>query len=155
MKVSFAHIEKARITDGPLSSQEGERTGAFVMGKKSGDQESMVHMLVDSGSMSGWERVTITEYARDGENPPVPVMPHLQLITDIKEIFWGPEESVVMYFHESVPSAKETPAVHLWKSKRQNYILPQIELITPQNKPENVIQLPQPSDDEKTPPRGA
>lgn len=152
MKISFAHIEQARITDGPLASKEGERTGAFVMGKRTPEgHESMVHMLVDSGSMSGWERVTITEYMRDGDNPPVPIMPHLRLITDIKEMFWGPEESVVMYFHESVPSAKDTPAVHLWKSKRQNYILPQIELITPQNKPDNVIPLPQPSEDEKTP----
>jgi len=152
MKTSFSHIEKARITDGPLASQEGERTGAFVMGKRTGDQESMVHMLADSGSMSGWERVIITEYARDGENPPVPVMPHLRLITDIKEMFWDSHESVVMYFHEDVPSAKETPAVYLWKSKRQNYILPQINLITPQNKPDNVIPLPQPSEDEKTTP---
>jgi len=153
MKVSFAHIETARIIDGPLASKEGERTGAFVMGCKIPEGVSMVHMLTDSGATSGWERVTITEFVKKEGGKPEPVLPNIQTITAIKDMFWDKNESVVLYFHESLPDANQTPAVHLWKSKRQNYILPIMEVIT-SPLPDNVIPLPEPSSDKQTPPAG-
>ena len=153
MKVSFAHIEKARITDGPLASTEGQRTGAFVMGRKIPEGISMVHMLSDHGATTGWERVTITEFMKPEGGNPEPVLPNLQTITDVKNMFWDKNESVVIYFHESIPDSNETPAIHLWKSKRQNYILPILEIIDAPL-PDNVIPLPEPSSDKQTPPAG-
>lgn len=148
MKISFAHIEKARVQNPEHPSEEGSRTGMFVMLL---NENTAVHMLSDCGSMSGWERVIISVTRKNEDKTLTALLPDLMLVEQIKNMFWDENECVVIYFHKDVPSPEKGAPVMLFKSKRQNYLLPSLEIITPDSKPENVIPLPQPSTDQKTP----
>ncbi len=147
MKTSFAHLEGNRITTGPLASKEGERTGVFLIEDESGVK---TFLKADCGSMSGWESISITSLKKSDEGI-TPMLIDLISVTTIKDMFWDKNETVVMFFSEDVHGLDKSPIVTLWKSKRQSYILPPKELFTPQEKPSNVVPLPTPSPEEKTP----
>jgi len=147
MKTSFAHLEEGRLKTGPLATKEGERTGVFLIEDDSGVK---TFLKADCGSMSGWESVHITSLQKTKEGI-TPILIDMISISAIKDMFWDQNETVVMFFSEDVDGVEKSPTVTLWKSKRQSYILPPKELFTPQEKPSNVIPLPTPSPEEKTP----
>lgn len=148
MKVSFAHLEKARVSSEDHPSKEGDRSGMFVMFI---DPKTAVHMISDCGSMSGWETVIINITRKEEDGKFSPMLPDFRLVEHIKEMFWDGNETVVIYFDENVPSPLKGSPVILFKSKRQTYILPPFQLITPDSKPDNVIPLPQPSEEAGSP----
>lgn len=147
MKTSFAHLEKGRSLTGQYASKEGDRTGEFVVRIS---EDTILHMIADCGSMSGWEHVIISRVQKTGEGIVMNLL-DIATIAMVKEMFWDDNETVAIFISEDAPTLTNSPLVHLWKSKRQQYILPKSELFTPSQKPDNVIPLPIPSPEQKTP----
>jgi len=141
MKVSFAQLEEGRVKTGPLASGEGERKGVFVMTHTDG---RVIHLLCDVGTTTQWEHVIIAAVQKTEEGQIVQAELDINTISFIKRLFWDDEETVMVILDDRCPSFDTHQPVHLLKSKRQTYLLPNPALFTPQAEPENVIAMPTP-----------
>ena len=133
MKASFAHLEVGRVKEGPLASKETERTGLFILNEnhpdkpKSTDPNDIIastYMISDIGAETGWEHLVVQTMIKGQDEKFIPHIPSIEFITMCKRYFWDDSETVVMYFSDKIDSVQEIPVVHLWRSKRQEYVLP-------------------------------
>lgn len=125
-------LEKHRIRSGPLASDPSfGNNGAFLVRcPKTG---RALRILVSDGM--GWEHVSISPH--DGGHTPI-----WDEMCWVKDLFWGPEESVVQYH----PPASEyrnlaKNCLHLWRPIGCEIPRPDGLLVAPKGSAE-LMQLP-------------
>ena len=119
-------MEKGRVQSGPLASKAGDRFGAFIICHQDGRR---IYMIVDDGSVSEWEHVSIT-VAKKHNGTLKSLIPTWDLMAMAKDLFWEEEETVVQFHPPKSQYVNNHEAcLHLWKSKRQEYLVPPTELI--------------------------
>lgn len=128
MRTDFTHCEPGRITQGYMASPVGSTFGAFTISDNKGRK---VLVVVDDGKESGWEHVSVSvRKKRHGKIEDV--MPDWELMCNIKDIFWGPEESVQQLHPKQSEYVNYHPmALHLWKKVGTEVELPPSDLVGP------------------------
>lgn len=101
-------VRRARIRNGPFASDESfGNNGYFVFNAPSG---AALICIVSEGR--GWDHVSVRAEEPDGASR-VPTWGEMCLI---KELFWGPGESVVQYHPRKSQYVNNHPHVlHLWR----------------------------------------
>jgi len=109
------HIEKYRITRGPLRSVHGfGYNGAFVLPYKT--RIVMVELTVIVSDRGGWDHVSVSTPHR------CPKHAEMQFV---KDIFFDPAETVVHFYPKKSAHINNHPfCLHLWRKHGAEYELP-------------------------------
>jgi len=126
MKNSFEHMEQGRMKDEKPISKPGDKFGAFTISHKDG---RVLLMSVDNGAVSGWEHVSVT-CIRKHRKKFTAVMPDWELMCMVKGVWWDSNEAVIQLHPPQDDYVNIHPeCLHLWKSLRQEYLLPPKETV--------------------------
>ena len=107
-------------------SKPGDKFGAFTISHKDG---RVLLMSVDNGAVSGWEHVSVTCIRKHRKNLKA-VMPDCAVMDMVKDMWWDSNETVVQFHAPKDDVVNKHPeSVHLWKSLRQEYLLPPKETV--------------------------
>lgn len=119
---SVSHIEKFRIKDAHLESGEGDRSGVFIipLANNRYRKETVAICVVDDGSKTGWEHVSICmgyDTGKGVKNRP----PSVEELSCLKEAFWLSTETAACYYSREMNEIGYTygdEIVHLWAQRR-------------------------------------
>jgi hypothetical protein len=141
MKTNWSHLEQGRIREGEFESPTGAPYGAFLIKRK--EDGARILIIADSGEITGWEHVSVS-VSRKHRDKPQYEMPGWNLMCMVKDMFWEAEETVIQIHPPKADYINVHPfCLHLWKSKRQEYLLPPTELIGPSQNPSGSVPLPE------------
>ena len=118
MKKDISHMERFRVRTGLFASSEADgRNGIFVFALP-GNIETTVIV----SDQLGWEHVSVG--VRRNRTPTWAEM------CLVKDLFWGPEETVVQYHPPKSEYVNDHPNVlHLWRQIGVNLTLPPQQMV--------------------------
>ncbi len=124
MKPNFAHLEQFRLTQGPMQSTEGERHGAFFVGR---GKVQFVIIATSGDPEIPWEHVSARARTNQVER-----VPTWEEMCWLKSLFWDPEECVVQFHPPESQYVNYHPHVlHLWRHATQEFLQPPSVAIGP------------------------
>ena len=127
MKTDWSHLEPGRILEGQYTSPKGAPYGAFIIKRK--EDGARILLIADSGKETQWEHVSVSVSSKHRGKIQYE-MPDWNLMCMVKDLFWESDEAVIQIHPPKQEYVKERNSMscHLWKSKRQECIIPEPSL---------------------------
>lgn len=109
--------EKYRVRTGFMKSDESYGNNGFFIIPK-------LNVKVIASDGGGWEHVSVSLIAGHG-------LPTWNTMCKVKDMFWGPNETVVQYHPKQSEYKNFAEVLHLWKKSGSEYELPPSIMVAP------------------------
>lgn len=108
MRASLDHIQRHRLTKGPLATPSWAMYGTFVFQRESASWYLNISDSRDPGAV-GWEHAVLLGLK---DKDKLRVIPDIWVIEDFKELVWNDEEPVIMLVNRQFGDGF---AAHMWR----------------------------------------
>lgn len=107
--MAFKVPERFRVTDGPMATSLAKHgnNGAFLIPLRDPNSNAVKTVRVIASDGDGWEHVSVSFQSKT---------PNWATMCTVKDLFWGPEDSVVQYHPPQKEYVNFHPfCLHLWR----------------------------------------